>query len=132
LKQIAFFLIVNLLATPLWAATVLSREQFSALVDGKTLYFKLRGQRYGAEQYQSGQKSIWRYGDGTCTDGKWYARAGMICFVYRDDPTEQCWRFFKKDGAITARADGGAPGDDLSITGADRTPVSCKAPDLGV
>lgn len=111
----------------------MSPQEFEDYIEGKTLYFAQQGQPYGVEQYLPGRQSIWRYADGSCANGVWYARQEMICFVYEgDDSPEQCWRFLNKAGKFAARADGREPGADLDVIWRDSEPIACKAPDLGV
>ncbi len=127
-------LILILLVVPgvLLAETPLSLSQFKAVAEGKTLYFATPSGPYGAEQYLKGQRSIWRYGDGSCTHGVWYAKKDMICFRYEDETTEQCWRIFDGPGGLVARADGAGPGDGLRVVKRSPAPLICKGPDVGV
>jgi len=121
-----------LLPGALQAQTPLGAAEFRRLAEGKTLYFANRGAPYGAEQYLTGQRSIWQYADGTCTDGVWFKKRDMICFTYEGEAGAQCWRFFTNKGRIIARADGATAGDDLTVTGRDSAPLQCKAPGVGV
>jgi len=109
----------------------LTVEEFQDYANGQTLYFSQQGTPYGVEQYLPGQKSIWQFADGTCTNGNWFEKGGMICFLYENDPTEQCWHFLKKGRSYAARALGREPQADLDVIWRDTRPIQCKAPDLG-
>ena len=69
----------------------LAAPEFEAYVQGKTLYFGLGGQPYGAEEYLPDRHVRWSFLDGRCKDGRWYEEAGMICFVYEDTSDNTCF-----------------------------------------
>ncbi len=113
------------------AETVMSPAQFRAYAENQTLYFEQSGKPYGAEQYLPGDRSIWRYADGSCSKGVWHARGMQICFVYEGESDEQCWLFLKKPDGIAARAMGREPVEDLTVIWKDTSPLRCSAPDVG-
>ena len=124
-------LILLFLPTGLFAEEILSPEAFRQHATGSTLYFAQNGAAFGVEQYLPDDNSIWQYADGTCTNGKFYAKDNLICFVYEDNPREQCWHFLKKGNSLAARALGREPDADLEFVGQDRTPIACLAPEVG-
>ncbi len=112
----------------------LSVSEFTALVDGKTLFFSRQGQPFGAEEYRRDRSVIWTFLDGNCLFGRWFPiEDDAICFVYEDRPTDPiCWAFFRQDGDIRARVLGADPANDLTVTGMQRDPLQCRGPDVGV
>ncbi|TPE51484.1 hypothetical protein [Amaricoccus solimangrovi] len=124
-----------LLASALAAAAgPVTPEAFERMSEGRTLHFTLDGRDFGAEQYFPGRRSLWRYADGGCAWGRWYARDGLICFRYdlTDDP--QCWRFEGDGGAgfsATLIENGLPSGPLLRLSGADERPLDCPAPGVG-
>jgi len=111
----------------------LSAGAFDARTLGKTLYFDLDGQPYGAEQYMPNRRVRWQNAAGQCLEGSWYEESGDICFVYEggsDGP--QCWRVFDRDGTIFAQLRGRATEDAIAASSQDTRPLNCPGPDLGV
>ena len=88
-----------LLAAPA-AAQAVTADEFAAMAEGRTLRFSLDGAAFGAEQYFAGHRSLWRFEDGGCLRGRWWADNGLICFSYEDDPAAQCWRFAETADAL--------------------------------
>jgi hypothetical protein len=129
-----YILLTALLTTfPALAETMLTPEEFDALSTGKTLYFSKDGEAYGAEQFFQGRRSKWRYSDGACEKGEWFARNNLICFNYENAIETQCWEFFKTDnGGYAARAEGAAPDQILELDFIDTKPLLCKADGLSV
>lgn len=83
--------------------SALTAQEFRMMTQGKTLYFADPAGTYGAEQYLGDNRVRWSFLDGQCKEGRWYAAGPMICFIYGEDPTPDCWRFFAKDGDIRAK-----------------------------
>ena len=119
------------LALPAGAETIVSPSEFEALSRGKTMYFSRNGQFYGAEQFYQSRRSLWQYTDGECSDGEWFARGDMVCFVYDHDPTPQCWHFLEKSGRYAARAEGATAEFDIEMFKIDDEPLDCKGPSVG-
>lgn len=110
----------------------LSAEGFSELTTGRTLHFSHQGPPFGSEQYLHGGRTIWRFADGSCQSGDWWAERGLICFRYEGGPG-QCWRFLPRPGGLAAElVEGADPGFVLDLSGSDTAPLDCAAPDLGV
>jgi hypothetical protein len=120
-----------LAGTPAGAQSPVTPEAFEAMSEGRTLHFTLDGLPFGSEQYFPGRRSLWRFADGTCDRGGWWAEGERICFAYDGHPEPQCWRFLRDGDRFRAElADGdGALVLDLSRTDDARLP--CPAPDLG-
>ena len=122
-----------LVATPAAAGEPMSADAFRALAEGQVLRFTLEGAPFGAEQYFAGRRSLWRYADGTCAAGIWWAEAGGVCFRYDERPDTQCWRFEHRPGGFAAElVEGGAgTGFVLELSGRDATPLPCPGPKVG-
>ena len=121
-----------LLAVPA-AAQAITAGEFAAVAEGRTLHFTLGGLPFGSEQYLSGNRSLWRYEGGGCLEGTWWAKDGLICFRYEDDPGTQCWRFDRTPAgtAATLVQGGTQPGFTLDLAGTDTRPLDCPGPDVG-
>ncbi|WP_179378642.1 hypothetical protein [Jannaschia marina] len=122
-------------ALPAAAERIVSAEEFSQMVTGKTLHFDRGGAPFGSEQYFEDKRVIWAFeGGGECQRGIWFEnRTGQICFVYDTDPAPQCWDFLEADdGRFHARLDGADPVEDLVTRNVTREPLDCPLPDLGV
>ena len=105
--------------------------EFGAYVTGRTLMFGTGAEPYGGEDYLPGNRVRWSFLDGRCLEGRWYAAAPNICFVYSDDPTPICWTFFEGPDGLTALLDGD-PDEVLYETGEAEKPLFCLGPDVGV
>ena len=127
-------LALTLTAPMAMAVPIDDGEIFDALTQGKTIYFRSEGELYGAEQYLPDRRVIWSFMDGECSEGRWFARAGRICFVYEHDPlNQQCWIF--DQGASGLRAEFDAPygqGRVLEQMGVSDKPLTCGTPWTGV
>ncbi len=114
------------------AAGPLSPEAFEALAQGHTLHFSLNGAPFGAEQYFAGRRSLWRFEDGSCEAGTWWAEGDQVCFHYGEG-APQCWRFRPGGGGYEAALveDGAETGFVLRMDGRDEVPLDCPAPEVG-
>ena len=122
-----------LLAAPAAAQETLPPEAFAKLATGHTLHFTLDGVPFGAEQYFDGQRSLWRFEDGSCESGRWWADGDRICFDYGDDLGPECWRFRQAGGDVAAALvrDGAETGFVLHLAGNDDAPLDCPGPSVG-
>ncbi|MBK5933889.1 hypothetical protein C8N32_11233 [Rhodovulum imhoffii] len=126
------FLVMILLCSAAQADPPLSGARFEAHVMGKTLYYKAEGETYGAEQYLTDRRVIWAFLGGPCTQGYWYEDAEKICFLYEHAPKDpQCWRFYLRDGVLSARFDGELSESLIEIF-KSRHPLRCAGPQAGV
>ncbi len=134
MTRIALLALVLLaVAPPLRAADwqVMSPSEFRAYVEGWTLHFERNGRPYGAETFHEGDRTVWRFHGGACTDGVWEARGAQICFTYPDGDPPICWRFLRDGTEVMARLIRPLEiGPELEITVARRTrvPLVCGAP----
>ncbi|MGR3375084.1 hypothetical protein [Salipiger abyssi] len=117
---------------PLAAAQPMSAAEFERYVTGKTLYFGLGGTDYGVEEYLPGREVRWSFLDGRCKDGFWYEEAGMICFVYDDQPAPQCWSFFREGNGLRAVFENNPANTVLYEARQDDEPMMCLGPEVGV
>lgn len=114
------------------AAGPLGPSAFEALAEGHTLTFAHDGMPYGAEQYFPGRRSLWRYPDGTCAGGVWWADGDRVCFRYGEDAPRECWTFTTgPTGISVARVGGEGPGIVLDLERIDETPLDCPGPRVG-
>ena len=118
-------------AMPALAEPVMSAEEFDAYTRGKTFFYESNGQAYGAEEYLPDRRVIWTFLDGRCQYGEWYMRGSHICFVYEENPSEQCWSFTRKPAGLIARFENDP--DALELYEVEKTSQSltCLGPDVG-
>ena len=121
-----------ILASAAQAAGSMSAAEFERYVTGKTLYYGLSGQAYGAEEYLPDRQVRWSFLDGQCTDGFWYEEAGQICFVYEDNPAPQCWSFFAEGDKLRAVFENDPDSTVLYEANNTPKPMLCHGPDVGV
>ncbi len=120
------------LASPLPGAEPMTGAQFESYVTGKTLYFGQNGTAYGVEEYLEDRRVRWSFLDGQCKDGVWYEEDGMICFVYEDTPTPQCWTFFEESSGLRAIFQNDPEATTLYEAQQKDEPMVCHGPDVGV
>ncbi len=134
MTRIAFLaLLLAALLRPAAAADwqPMTPSEFRAYAEGWTLHFERNGQPYGSETFREGDRTVWRFHNGQCTDGVWEARGAQICFTYPDGDPPICWRFMRDGAEVMARLiKRFDAGPDLEITVARRTrvPLVCGAP----
>lgn len=116
------------------AQTPMTAEAFDAYTRGRTLSYAFQGMPYGIEQYLPDHRVRWAFVDDQCRDGHWFERAGNICFVYDDAPTnEQCWRFYRTADGLRGVFQGpDGPGTELYEVHDSPVPLTCQGPDVGV
>ena len=110
----------------------MTAEAFEGFAEGRTLHFTRDGQPFGAEQYFPGRRSLWRFDDGTCEEGRWWGEGETICFEYEaDDP--QCWHFRGGPEGFTAESlrDGVETGFSVQLSRTDNQPLDCPGPKVG-
>lgn len=122
----------GILASTAQAQNALSPAEFEAYVTGKTLYFGQGGQPYGVEQYLKNRKVRWSFLDGNCKDGRWYVETDLICFVYEDNGTPQCWSFELTGDGLKAEFQGKPGAGTLYEVNESPEPMQCLGPQIGV
>lgn len=125
-------LLFALLAAPLAAQDLLTAEEFDAYTRGKTLFYGQNGQAYGAEIYHENRRVEWSFLDGECKTGEWYEDAGLICFVYEDNPNPQCWSFTRGTGGLIARFENRPNTTELYEAEESGQEMLCLGPKVGV
>jgi len=128
LKYLSIILLC--LSHPSFAETIISPDAFEKLSTGKTLHFSLDGKPFGAEEFFEGRRSKWRFQDGTCEDGEWFAENDLICFNYEGGLETQCWHFLKTEDGYGARAEGAPIDDILKLERIDEKPLLCSGKGL--
>jgi hypothetical protein len=110
-----------------------SPSEFREYAEGHTLYFELDGEPFGSETFKPGGQTLWRYKDGSCTEGVWRPHGGQICFYYGDEAEVLCWRLIRDDEGLLVRllGDGADAGMELRITGRDQRRPICGEPGRG-
>lgn len=131
-QYLTYAAVAACLALPVAAAEPMSGAQFEAYVTGKTLYFGQNGEAYGVEEYLEDRRVRWSFLDGKCKDGVWYEDRGMICFVYEDNPTPQCWSFFKESNGLRAIFENDPNATTLYEAQQNDEPMMCLGPEVGV
>tara|TARA_R110002094_G_scaffold77670_3_gene84053 strand:+ start:298 stop:693 length:396 start_codon:yes stop_codon:yes gene_type:complete len=125
-------LLALLLALPAFAQDLMSAEEFDAYTRGKTLYYGQNGRAYGAEIYYDNRRVKWSFLDGECKDGSWFEEAGLICFVYDDNPSPQCWSFVSGPTGLIARFENAADTTELYEARDIGKDLICLGPKVGV
>lgn len=121
-----------LIALPVAASDLMTADEFEAYVTGKTLFYGQGGAPYGAEIYLPDRQVKWSFLDGECKDGYWYDDAGLICFVYEDNPDPQCWSFEQHPGGLVARFENNPDGTELYEANDHGREMLCLGPKVGV
>lgn len=129
LRHLTAFL---LLATPVLSDPMMSGAEFEAYATGKTLYYGALGQAYGGEEYLENRQVRWSFLDGKCKDGYWYEAGELICFVYEDNSTPQCWSFTRSASGLIARFENNPEYDELYEVEQADEPLLCLGPEVGV
>ncbi|QFS81804.1 hypothetical protein FIU97_03350 [Roseivivax sp. THAF40] len=106
-------------------------EAFEAYTSGKTLTFSESGHPYGIERYLPDRRVRWSFLDGECKDGLWYPEDDRICFIYEDNLTPQCWRFYREGAGLRAIFGDEETGTELYEAG-EEAEMTCLGPDVGV
>lgn len=120
------------LAATAGAQEKLGAEAFDAYSQGKTLYYTVDGEAYGAEQYLPGHRVVWAFLGQDCQRGTWYEEAGDICFVYEGETDgPQCWSFYRGSAGLTAHFRGDPPDRNLVEVTQSATPLQCEGPYVG-
>lgn len=115
---------------PALADEEVSPSEFRDYAEGWTLHFERDGERWGEEQFLQGGATLWRYQDGSCSEGAWRDYDGDVCFYYGLDDGVLCWQMLRDDDGLYARleTEGEGQGMVLRITGRDRKPLLCGGP----
>ncbi|MBB4174321.1 hypothetical protein [Sulfitobacter noctilucicola] len=124
--------ILFLLAMPVAAQDLMTAEEFDTYTRGKTLYFGKNGQAYGAEIYHENRRVEWSFLDGECKEGEWYEDAGLICFVYENNPDPQCWSFSQGANGLIARFENNPTTTELYEAQDIGEKMLCLGPKIGV
>jgi hypothetical protein len=111
---------------------ILSEEAFSNYVTGKTLTYSKHGEFFGTEEYLPNNRVRWSLSEGECQEGRWFAQAEKICFLYQGQSTPQCWSFLTGEtGLIAQNGDAPASGD-IFESFKTTVPLYCHGADVGV
>ncbi|KIN61557.1 hypothetical protein Z945_2549 [Sulfitobacter noctilucae] len=110
----------------------MTAEQFDNYTRGKTLFYGQNGQTYGAEIYHDNRRVEWSFLDGDCKAGEWYEDAGLICFVYENNPNPQCWSFTRGASGLIARFENRPNTTELYEAEEGGEKMLCLGPKIGV
>ncbi len=119
-------------ALPAAAQDLMTAAEFDRYTRGKTLFYGRDGAAYGAEIYLENRRVRWSFLDGQCKDGQWYEEAGLICFVYEDNPDPQCWSFTEGSGGLIARFENNPLTTELYEAQDVGEEMVCLGPKVGV
>lgn len=125
-------LLALLMALPAFAGPKMTADEFDAYTMGKTLFYGRMGDAYGAEIYLPDRRVRWSFLDGECKEGEWYEEAGLICFVYDDNQTPQCWSFERGSGGLIARFENDPAATELYEASNQGEEMLCLGPKIGV
>lgn len=125
-------LILCLITLPASAQDLLSAEEFDQYTRGKTLFYGRNGESYGAEIYHENRRVTWSFLDGECKEGEWYEANNLICFVYDDNPTPQCWSFARGSAGLIARFENNPATTQLYEARDKGDEMICLGPKIGV
>lgn len=125
-------LLAFMTAMPALAQDLLTAEEFDSYTQGKTLFYGRSGTAYGAEIYRENRRVTWSFLDGECKDGEWYEANGLICFVYEDNDTPQCWSFTQGAGGLIARFENSPTTTELYEARDSGDEMICLGPKVGV
>lgn len=133
MRPVLVTLFALILALPAIASERMSGAEFERYTTGRTLSFSFQGVPYGIEQYLPGRRVLWAFIGDQCQEGVWYEREGMICFIYDDNPAEQCWSFYRTDRGLRAVFEGpDGPSTELYEVDQSNQPLTCPGPGVGV
>ena len=127
-----FAIICALCALPALAQDIMSADEFDAYTKGKTLFYGRGGDAYGAEIYHENRRVEWSFLDGDCKTGEWYEDAGLICFIYENNPDPQCWSFTRGTGGLIARFENRPNTTELYEAQDTDEKMLCLGPKVGV
>lgn len=135
MRHVLSLVVLAACASPIWAQTPMTAEEFETYVTGRTLTFGSQGQAYGIEEFRPGRRTTWAFIGEDCQEGRWFDRGEQICFVYDTDPTqEHCWIFWQGEAGLNARFMGedGAESTELYEVQRSSRPLICPGPEVGV
>jgi len=120
-------------ATPAFAEEPVSPSEFREFAEGYTLYFERDGKPFGAEKFEPGGHTLWRYGDGSCAPGVWRPHGAQLCFYYGEGTDVLCWRVLRDEQGMKVKLLGESEdaGLELRITGRDQRAPICGEPGRG-
>lgn len=130
--RLALLILLLLSPLPALAQSLMTAQEFDAYTRGKTLFYGNGAEPYGAEIYLPNRRVRWSFLDGECRDGEWYEADGLICFVYEENPTPQCWSFEKGPRGLIARFENDPAVTPLYEASESPEEMLCLGPKVGV
>ena len=121
-----------LFAAGVQAQSLITPEEFEDISEGKTLYFNNIDGFHGAEQYFADREVKWKFAEGQCQTGYWYAEGDAICFQYDNEQFPICWHFWQEQTGIYAQLLPDTGGPPLKLEFVDTREILCDEPYLGV
>ena len=113
----------------------LTAAEFEAYALGKTLTYAQSGQVWGQEEYLPGHQVVWAFSGQPCEYGTWIETpvdgAPAICFLYENNPDQNCWQFYHGRAGLVAVFLGG-DGAALAEVAQTAQPMQCPGPKVGV
>ena len=120
---------VLLAALTLAATTATAQEAaigpdaWRALTEGKTLYYYKDGELYGREYFGPGDRVVFRFPNGACTEGAWAYAEEKFCFAYAGQL--HCFSHWMRDGEIVVRSIDDPEEEQTVEKIADNEPLTC-------
>lgn len=130
--RLIFVILLLLSPLPALAQSLMTAQEFDDYTRGKTLFYGTGAEPYGAEIYLPNRHVRWSFLDGQCKDGEWYEADGLICFIYEDNPTPQCWSFEEGPRGLIARFENDPAVTPLYEAAESREEMLCLGPKVGV
>ncbi|AXI48938.1 hypothetical protein C1J03_16030 [Sulfitobacter sp. SK012] len=130
--KVILLILWAMMPLPATAQSTMSAAEFDAYTQGKTLFYGTRSAPYGAEVYLPNRRVRWSFLDGKCKEGEWYEDAGLICFVYEDNPEPQCWSFEEGNGGLIAQFENDPEAIALYEVEDRGEEMLCLGPEIGV
>ena len=93
--------------------------------------YDVKSMRRYLGEFLSDRRVIWTFLDGRCQHGEWYMRGSHICFIYEDNPNEQCWSFTRKSAGLIARFENDPEALELYEVEKTSDSLTCIGPDVG-
>lgn len=104
----------------------LSAEQWRALTDGRTVWYRIDGKVWGRESYRAAPGHVtFQFPDGECIEADWSWSEPWFCFDFGQalgGGPPHCFRHVRYEGRLWALSRSGEP---QAIEKIDATPLTC-------
>ena len=105
-------------------------EDWRALVEGRTVWYRIGPDLWGRERYAVGaDRVIFQFADGRCVEGAWTYAEPWYCFDFGDampGGAPHCFRHLRHDDGLWVLS---VTGEPQAVERIDSTPLGC-GPDV--